>query len=248
LSIPITVLQGLSMHPDLHKLLDLQAKDAALADVDARLAALDAELEVLDGDRRRAQDAADQARRAAEEGARRRDELESKIESYRSLQERRRQRLEFVRNPKEASTLMAEMDLARSVIAKEESDWVRSADTVTALEAKAGDELKQLEQVDAEQRPKREELAARRGEIEADRERLQAEREASASRLDRALRTRYDRLRRARATAAVVVPLNGDACGACFTAVPRNRRSQIRAGTILDGCEACGVILYAAGS
>jgi hypothetical protein len=54
---------------------------------------------------------------------------------------------------------------------------------------------------------------------------------------------RYDRLRRARA-ASVVVPLSGDACGACFTAVPRNRRSQIRAGVLLEGCEACGVILY----
>ena len=28
------------------------------------------------------------------------------------------------------------------------------------------------------------------------------------------------------------------------TAVPRNRRSQIRAGTHIEGCEACGVILY----
>jgi predicted nucleic acid-binding Zn-ribbon protein len=46
----------------------------------------------------------------------------------------------------------------------------------------------------------------------------------------------------------VVVPLRGDACGACFTAVPRNRRSQIRSGALLDGCEACGVILYAAES
>jgi predicted nucleic acid-binding Zn-ribbon protein len=34
------------------------------------------------------------------------------------------------------------------------------------------------------------------------------------------------------------------ACGACFTAIPRNRRSQIRAGTHIEGCEACGVILY----
>jgi predicted nucleic acid-binding Zn-ribbon protein len=56
---------------------------------------------------------------------------------------------------------------------------------------------------------------------------------------------RYDRLRRARAQ-SVVVPLSGDACGACFTAVPRNRRSQIRAGMLLEGCEACGVILYSA--
>jgi hypothetical protein len=28
--------------------------------------------------------------------------------------------------------------------------------------------------------------------------------------------------------------------------VPRNRRTQIRAGVLIEGCEACGVLLYAA--
>jgi predicted nucleic acid-binding Zn-ribbon protein len=40
------------------------------------------------------------------------------------------------------------------------------------------------------------------------------------------------------------VPLVGGACGGCHTAVPLNRRSQIKAGTVIDGCEACGAILY----
>jgi predicted nucleic acid-binding Zn-ribbon protein len=42
----------------------------------------------------------------------------------------------------------------------------------------------------------------------------------------------------------VVVPLVGGACGACHTAIPMNRRSQIKAGTVIDACEACGAILY----
>ena len=54
------------------------------------------------------------------------------------LQERRQLRLEHVRNPKEASTLMAELDLARSVLAKEENDWVRSAEAVTQARAEGG--------------------------------------------------------------------------------------------------------------
>src|SRR6476620_2130173 len=102
------------MHPDLSKLLDLQAKDTAIAAVDERIAALDADVAQLDQELDRARAAKDAAQRAAADGAKRRDDLETKIESYRQLQDRRRQRLEFVRNPKEASTLMAEMDLARS--------------------------------------------------------------------------------------------------------------------------------------
>jgi predicted nucleic acid-binding Zn-ribbon protein len=61
--------------------------------------------------------------------------------------------------------------------------------------------------------------------------------------VERTLRARYDRLWSSR-FAVVVVALRGDACGACFTSIPRNRRSQIRAGTHIDTCEACGVILY----
>jgi predicted nucleic acid-binding Zn-ribbon protein len=235
------------MHPDLIKLLDLQTKDSTIAEVDARIAAVDADVAALDQELERARGARDTAQRAADDGARRRDELETKIESYRQLQERRRQRLEFVRNPKEASTLMAEMDLARSVLAKEESDWVRSADTVETLQARVNEERQKMEAMDAEQATLRAGLASKRATFVFEREALVEDREGAANLLDRALRIRYDRLRRARAT-AVVVPLNGDACGACFTAIPRNRRSQIRSGAIIEGCEACGVILYAAES
>ncbi len=232
------------MHPDLSKLLDLQAKDTAIGVVDERIAALEADVGRLDQELDRARGARDAAQRTAADGAKRRDDLEAKIEGYRQVQERRRQRLEFVRNPKEASTLMAEMDLARSVIAKEEGDWVRSADSVEALRGRVGEEEQKLEAVAADQAPRRAELAERRAGLDAERADLLRQRESSAALLERTLRIRYDRLRRARAS-AVVVPLSGDACGACFTAVPRNRRSQIRAGALLEGCEACGVILYA---
>lgn len=236
------------MHPDLPKLLDLQAKDSAIAALDADLAALDAELRALDQSCQRAADAVASAQRAIDESVRRRAELESRIESYRTLQERRKQRLETVRVPKEAAALMAEMDLARSVLAKEESEWLRSADDAQQLEAKVAEETRQLAQTEAAQAAQRASLAERRGALAGERDQLLRNREDAAAKLERALRVRYDRLRRARATAAVVVPLRGDACGACFTAVPRNRRSQIRAGAVLDGCEACGVILYADGT
>ena len=235
------------MHPDLSKLLDLQAKDTAIAEMDARIGAVDADVAMLDRDLDRARGARDTAQRAAADGARRRDELETKIESFRQLQERRRQRLEFVRNPKEASTLMAEMDLARSVLAKEEGDWVRSADSVEALRGRVGEEEEKVAGVEAEQEPRRTELAERRAQLGLERDELVRRREEAAQLLERTLRIRYERLRKARAS-TVVVALSGDACGACFTAVPRNRRSQIRSGALLEGCEACGVILYAAES
>jgi hypothetical protein len=233
----------MSMHADLVKLLDLQAKDSAVAEVERRLDALRAETSVLDQGLERAREVLEAARRAAADAARRRDELEAKIESYRVLQDRRQQRLEHVRNPKEASTLMAELDLARSVVAKEESDWVRSADAVTQAQFKAAEEERNVAVVGEGQVPERDRLAARRAELEAELAAAQQEREGSAAQLERSLRVKYDRLRKAR-SGNVIVPLLGGSCGSCHTSIPLNRRSQIRAGTLLDTCEVCGAILY----
>lgn len=231
------------MHADLVKLLDLQAKDLALQEVEQRGAVLDAEGAELDAAVARAADAVESARRAARDSARRRDELEAKIDGYRKLQDRRRLRLEFVRGAKEASNLMAELDLARSVMVKEEGEWFRSAEVATDLAARVGQSELDLEAMKVGQEPARADLAARRAALEAERLEALSARDAAAARLDRPLRMRYDRLWASRAT-RVVVALNGAACGACYTAVPLNRRSQIKTGLLIEGCESCGVILY----
>jgi uncharacterized protein len=231
------------MHADLVKLIDLQSKDAAVAAAEQRIADLGKETAGLDEVLQRARNLLETARRAAADGQRRRDELETKIESYRILQDRRRQRLEHVRNPKDATTLMTELDLAQSVMAKEENDWVRSAEMAVQLEVKVRDEERNLAAVESAQAPERAAVAERRAVLEGERDEALRAREASAAQLDKALRGRYDRLRRTRSN-DVVVPLVGGACGSCHTAVPMNRRSQIRAGNVIDACEACGAILY----
>jgi uncharacterized protein len=231
------------MHADLVKLLDLQAKDAVLSTIDQRLAELALQADQLDQVQQRVRATLDTARRSLADGQRRRDELETKIESYRTLQERRKQKLDQVRNAKEASALMTELDLARSVLAQEETEWVRSADAVERLEQKVHAEELSLKTIEDAQATERIALAERRSALEREREGALRDRETVAVLIDKTLRTRYDRLRRSR-TGDVVVPLVGGSCGGCHTAVPLNRRSQIKAGAVLDGCEACGAILY----
>lgn len=238
------------MHPDLVKLIDLQAKDAEVAAREQRLNDLRGETAGLDGTLKRARELLEKARQTATDGQRRRDELETRIDSHRILQDRRRLRLEQVRNPKDASTLMIELDLTQSVMAQEENDWVSSAEMVVQLEVMVQNAERNLEAVEAAQAPERAEVAQRRAVLEADWDAALGAREASAAQLDKTIRGRYDRLRRTRSS-DVVVPLVGGTCGSCHTAVPMNRRSQIRAGHVVDACEACGAILYpseAAGS
>lgn len=232
------------MNTDLEKLLDLQAKDLTLLEVDERLAALLEEVAALDAAAARAATEKEAVGVQLAAAGRRQRELESRIESYRTLQERRRARMEQVKNAREAQAIMSEMEMARTVLVREEGEWIKCAEQVQGLETRAAAAETALAELSASQETARAELTTRQEELRAERETALAAREESAAAIEKSIRMRYDRLRSNR-QGAVVVAVRGVACGACFTAVPMSRRGQIRNGLLVEGCEACGVILYA---
>src|SRR5204862_5757192 len=130
------------------------------------------------------------ARRGIDDALRRRDELEGKIASYKTMQEQRRQRLEWVRGAKEASTLMAELALARSVLAKEEAEFMRSGDAVGEAERKTAEAENALQLMRDAQAAQREALAGRRQEIAAERESASRTREETSRAVNPALLAR----------------------------------------------------------
>ncbi len=232
------------MHPDLPKLLDVQGKDHRLAETAGLLEALDTERAALDARLEAARQQIASLTRAVADAAARRDEREAKLESQRSLQERRRERLENERNPRVAAQLMADVELARSILASEESEWIRCAEETTQREAALEAAKAALAELEESQQAERAELDQRVNAAQAEHDAAAAERERAASGLDRALRTRYDRLRGSRRN-EVLVPAVNSTCTACYTAIPRSRIGQLQAeGILLDGCEMCGAILY----
>lgn len=231
------------MHADLETLLHLQEKDKAVMEVEAEIAGLQPELAELDEELARAESNLAAGKTRAEEADTQREELEGKIESYRLMQERRRQKLEWVRGAKEASTLMAELDLARTVLAKEEAEWVRSADRVKEAQERVAEQEEVVSELRQAQAPRREELAAKLAEFDDRLQTAKAERAAVAKGVPRQLRDWYDRIRRGRAPLALY-PLRNGACGHCFTAVPLHRQQKVQNGSGLEACEACGVLVY----
>ncbi len=232
------------MHADLVKLLELQTRDAELLAADRSLDLILAELQALDQQLTDQEGVVEQGKRALAEAIRRRQEVDGKIETYKKLEERGRLRLDQVRTPKELQAVNIELDLARSVLVREEADWLKLSEQITGLEAALLEATNGLQQMRESQQAERGEIDLRRRDADVARDAALAARDATAAEVNRALRTRYERLRSVKSV-AVVVALSGPACGACFTTVPLNRRSQIRAGTLIDSCESCGVILYA---
>jgi len=232
------------VHPDLEALLVLQEKDRLVTGTEQALAALEPEQQSLNEQMAVSERALQAARRSVEDALRRRDELEGKIANYRSMQEQRRQRLEWVRGAKEASTIMAELDLARSVLAKEEAEFMRSGDAVHEAERKVAEAEKALAAVRESQVPHRQALQGRREAILADLQQAQSVRSEAARSVNGTLLVRYERIRRGKAPLALYA-LHADACGHCFTAVPTQRRVLIQRGAAIETCEGCGVLLYA---
>ena len=234
------------MHPDLEALLALQERDKAVSTVKKAMDALLPVETALDEELGGATKALEDAERAAAAAETRKTEMEARIAGYKRMQEQRRQQLDYVRGAKEASALMAELDLARSVLVKEETEYLRSGDAIVEAQKRVKDAIKAHEAVVAKQTEARADLAVKRSELEQQLETATAERDGATKAVKPALLTKYERIRRGRAPAALYA-LHNDACGHCHTAVPLQRRVLIQQGQSIEGCEVCGVLLYAEG-
>jgi len=228
---------------ELRTLLELQEKDRSIEGIENEIAAFEPELAELDGVIQAAEERLESARRAIDEAGDRRTQLESKIESFRQAQERRRQRLEWVRGAKEAANLMAEIDLGRTVLAREEAEWIRSAGQVQEAETAVAESEQAVEEIRAAQAARREEIAALQAECRDRLTAAAADRKAFTKNLSERALNQYERIRRGRAPMALYA-LHGDACGHCFTAIPMHRRQELQAGQSITLCEACGVLVY----
>lgn len=232
------------MHPDLPKLLDVQAKDRGLASLAEEKATLEAERRGLDAAVDKIKTEIAGATRTADDFARRRDQTAEKLEAQRGQQEKRRLRLEQERSPRIAAQLLADVELAKSILAQEESEWMRLADDATARAGVVTQAEQRLAALQEEQAPARSEFQGRMDELDGRIAAARAEREAAASQLDKTLRHRYDRLRGSRTT-EVLVPAAKATCTACYTAIPRSRIGKLEhEGLLLEGCEMCGALIY----
>src|SRR5258708_25601985 len=114
---------------------------------------------------------------------------------------------------------MAELDLARSGLAKEEADFMRSGDAVAEAERKAAEAEQALEEVKASQATAREGLAGKREAIMAEREGALAEREEAAAAGAAGILSRSERIPRRQAPPPLS-PLPGAPRGHFLTAGP----------------------------
>jgi predicted nucleic acid-binding Zn-ribbon protein len=232
--------------PDLEAVLALQAEDAIVAQLRDKLKALDAQLKTLDAERTHVEESLARARATAEQEEKKRRELSIKVEDHKAMQERNLATLDVVRKPKEATAAMAQVDMLKKVLSQEETDLHSLSLRVHDVHHAIDSQQKALDELDARQQEQRAAQAGERAILEAELAAALVVRNAKAQLVPKNILLKYERIL-SRNTSNVLYPLRGQACGRCDTAIPMQRRNAIAAGRAIDVCEACGVLLYAAG-
>lgn len=234
------------MQSEVEALLALQEDDARIQELEQRLHALDPRMAALDKKRENAKTAVDRSRAAVEAEERRQRELQGMIAQHKQMQEKNLAQLDAVKRLKEATAAMAQVESARRIIADDESELQALNRRIGELRTTVVTNEANLASVEEEQAAAREEISKERAEIDASLAEARTTRDGKTGAVPRPLLGKYDRIRTRRTQA--LYPLRGESCGNCDTAIPMQRRNQMAVNGPIDVCEACGVLLYRAGS
>ncbi len=233
------------MQPELEALLAVQEDDDAIRAIEGELAAFAPRLASLDKARQRAHDEVERTRLAIERETDKYRTLEARIKEHREKHERNVATLDQARKLREATAAMAQVEMARRVLAEEESELAgmarRLGEMASALEAHRA----AAAAIDEEQVGARESLRAETSRLESMLSEARRVRADKASGVGASLLSRYDRIA-ARRRSQALFAIRGLTCGACDTSIPLQRRNALLVAGLIDVCEACGVLLYAA--
>ncbi len=234
------------MQSEVEALLALQEDDARIAELENRRKALDPRMAALDRKREAAAAAVARSRGAVEAEEKRQRELQGKIAQHKQMQEKNLAQFDAVKRLKEATAAMAQVESARRIIAEDESELTALQRRLTEIRSTVEATESGLADIEAEQATAREEIDKERIEIDASLTDARRDRDGKTTGVPRPLLGKYDRIRTRRTRA--LYPLRGESCGNCDTAIPMQRRNHMAINGPIDVCEACGVLLYRAGS
>lgn len=230
------------MNADVQALLDLQGDDSVIRELENKAAALEPRLADLDRRREVASAALTRAKNAVESEEKRQRELQARVAQHKQIQERNLAQLDAVKKMKEATAAMAQVESARRMIAEDESEITTISRRISELENSVKSAEAALADVEAEQATARSEIVGEREKIDEELGAAQGIRSKKAEKVNKALLSKYDRIRTRRPNA--LYPLNGQACGNCDTSIPLQRRNVMAGDGAIEVCEACGVLLY----
>lgn len=174
--------------------------------------------------------------------------LELAQEEKRTRRVKLEERLGSVRNLREEAAVSAELEMVKRAIQNDEQEALGLLDQLRKAEERAAELEAAFREASDLVEPRKKELLEEREQARRDVEALQQERARFVGGMDPTELKTYDAIRAGGRPIAVADLTEDGACGHCYGMVPLQLQNEIRHGSSLIRCEACGVILTAPGS
>jgi predicted nucleic acid-binding Zn-ribbon protein len=227
----------------IESLRDLQRIDLEIDGVRSRIAEFEPLLEKLEEPALKLEKETEAARSRLQEMKLDERRLELSADERRARMKKLQERLNTVRNLREEAAVHAELDLVRRALEADEQEALTLLDQIRQAEAVLEEAERNLDEARQEIEPKRLELVKERKSINTRLSKLKSQREESASRIPEPRRRIYESLK-ARGRSIILAELTPDgACGHCYSMIPLQLQTEIRASTAMIRCETCGVIM-----
>jgi len=208
---------------------EVEGFDPLLAEVEDPALRLEGELDQL----RKRLEQMNQDRRRLQRSA------EERTERAKLLEER----LNQVTNLREEAAVRTEVEMVRRALEADERDLFQLSDQIGKAEGNEADLAARAAAARAEVGPRQAELLERRSGFQGRMASLREVRGTVLDQLGPTERRIYESFHGAGRAVVVTLLTDDGACGHCFNVVPLQLQNEIRRGTPLIRCEACGVLL-----
>lgn len=169
-------------------------------------------------------------------------ELEVRITETKELKEKYQEQMLTIKTNKEYDALVAQIESAKTDIAKDEERCLELLNEIEQLKAAVTQLDEENAIVQKENADRLVDLQSQIDSVQGKVEEKEAYRDNLVRKVSKSAMATYERVRKGRG-GDVVVALKRGACGECFKSQPPQKIQQIKKGTTIETCASCGRIL-----
>ncbi len=185
----------------------------------------------------------EQAKIDLEQAKVRQGQLELEIKTKEAEMQKFQQQMMTIKTNKEYDAIVATIDNLKTAIGEMETELLETIETISTLEGSMDDLAREATEV---AKANGEQLAVLETKIDSIGEKV-SDREKARNEIIQSIPKRtfstYERIRTGKG-GKVIAPVRKRACGSCFKALTPKKIQEIKRGSSIITCDACGTLLY----
>jgi predicted nucleic acid-binding Zn-ribbon protein len=235
------------MNPELKVLIRLASYDSRLDAISKRLTEIPASLSEFNKQVQNREQELAQTQESIKALETKKRDAEQDIEDLQKKLEKYKKQIFEIKNNREYSTMVAEIDATQEQISAREEEFLLSLDAIEESSSRLSSMKEALAKSKSELVKLEKESEVEQSDLERESQILLKERGDFTNQLDPTTLSRYEKTR-ARNGGSAVALVEDSLCQGCFVNLPPQLVSRVRLAKELERCPNCARFLYAASS